>query len=241
MHKSQLTGFISKYAISKIDSVAWEITQNELKTKFISDDKSMIGEVILSDFKSGDMDGSKLGIYTTAQLLKLLSVLEDDISLSLNKLGDKIVSIKLNDHSTKINYALADLAIIPTVPVMKYVPKEFELVLKLDSEFINTYLRAKASLPDVVTFRVVSDGSDVVKIILGQTDVNTNTITLNVDTTQSQKIEDMYFNADIFADILSANKDCESELEISSEGIGRIKFNTKEYKSLYYLVAKKSQ
>ena len=155
----------------------------------------------------------------TAQLLKLLAVLEDDISLSLNRVGEKIVSLKLNDHSTKINYALADLAIIPTVPTMQYIPKEFELVLKLDSDFSNTYLRAKSALPEVVTFSVLSDDSNTAKIILGQTDVNTNTVTLNVDTTAAKNIDTMYFNADIFADILSANKDCESELEISSEGL----------------------
>lgn len=241
MHKSLLTGFISRYAISKIDSVTWEIASKKLKTRFISEDKSMIGEIVLSDFNAGDMEGSKLGVYMTAQLLKLLAVLEDDISLSLNKLGDKVVSLRLNDHSTKINYALADLAIVPHVPLMKYVPKEFELVLKMDSEFTNTFLRAKSALPDVVTFSVLSDDSSTAKIVLGQTDVNTNTVTLNVDTTTSQKIDKMYFNAEIFADILSANKDCEAELEISSEGIGRIKFQTKEYSSVYYLVAKKTQ
>lgn len=241
MHKSLLTGFISKYAINKIDSVAWEIASKKLRTRFISDDKSMVGEVILSDFKyDGDMEGSKLGIYMTTQLIKLLAVLEDDINLSLNKLGDKLVSLKLNDHTTKINYALSDLAIIPHVPVMKYIPKSFELVLKIDSDTANTYLRAKSALPEVVTFCVVSDGTESAKIILGQTDVNTNTVTLNVATTSTEKLDKMYFNADIFADILSANKDSEAELEISSEGIGRIKFNTKEYNSLYYLVAKKT-
>jgi hypothetical protein len=49
----------------------------------------------------------------------------------------------------------------------------------------------------------------------------------------------MYFNAEIFSDILSVHKDSETEFEISSEGIARIRFETKEYISLYYLVAKK--
>lgn len=239
MHKSLLTGFISRYTINKIDSVAWEVSSKKLKTRFISDDKSMIGDVTLLDFKSDDMDGAKLGIFKTAQLSKLFGVLEDDINLSLNKIGDKLVSIKLNDHKTKINYALSDLAIIPHVPAMKYVPGTFEVVLKIDSDLSDTFLKAKSALPEVVTFCVETDSSNFAKIVLGQTDVNTNTVTLNVETSKCEKMDKMHFNAEIFADILSANKDCPTELEISSEGIARIKFETKEYISLYYLVAKK--
>jgi len=240
MHKSQLTGFISRYTINKIDSVAWNIASKKLKTKFISDDKSMIGEVILLTFKGDDdMDGSELGIFKTAELSKMLGVLEDDMNLSLNKIGDKLVSLKLNDHTTKMNFPLSDLAIIPHVPVMKYIPKDFEVVLKIDSDFSDRFQKSKSALPEVVTFCVESNDSNFAKIIMGQTDVNTKTIILNVETSKNKKIEKMYFNADIFSDILLANKDCTTELEISSEGIARIKFETKEYMALYYLVAKK--
>ena len=239
MHKSQLTGFISRYTINKIDSVAWKMAPKNLKTRFISDDKSMIGEVTLLNFKSGDMDGSEFGIFKTSSLLKMLGVLEDDMNLSLNKIGDKLLSLKLNDHKTKATFALSDLAIIPHVPAMKYIPKDFEVVLKIESDFSDTFLKAKSALPEVVTFCVESNDTEFAKVVMGQTDVNTNTITLSVETSKNTKIDKMYFNAEIFADILSANKDCPTELEISSEGIARIKFETKEYISLYYLVAKK--
>ena len=214
MHKSILTGFISRYTINKIDSVAWSIAAKKLKTRFISDDKSMIGEITALDFKSNDeFDGAELGIFKTASLLKMLGVLEDDINLSLNKIGDKLVSLKLNDHRTKENFALSDLAIIPHVPAMKYIPKEFEVVLKINSDFTDTFLKAKAALPEVVTFCVESSDDTLAKVIMGQTDVNTNTITQNVDTVKNKKLENMYFNAEIFSDILSVHKDCEAEFE----------------------------
>ena len=165
MHKSQLNGFISRYTINKIDSVSWNIASNKLKTRFISDDKSMIGEVTLLDFKS-DVDNSELGIYKTAALSKMLGVLEDDINLSLNKIGDKLVSLKLNDHKTKMNFALSDLAIIPHVPPLKYIPDNFEVVLKIDSDFADTFLKAKSALPEVVTFCVESDDSSFAKVII---------------------------------------------------------------------------
>ena len=46
------------------------------------------------------------------------------------------------------------------------------------------------------------------------------------------------FNADLFKDVLVANKECESAvLEISEQGLARINFKVDEYDATYYLVA----
>ena len=46
------------------------------------------------------------------------------------------------------------------------------------------------------------------------------------------------FNANIFKEVLSANKECESAtFEVSSEGLSRITFKVDDYTSTYYLVA----
>jgi ribosome maturation factor RimP len=51
-------------------------------------------------------------------------------------------------------------------------------------------------------------------------------------------IDNLSFNANIFKEVLSANKECESaSLEISSEGLARITFNVDDYKSTYYMVS----
>ena len=46
------------------------------------------------------------------------------------------------------------------------------------------------------------------------------------------------FNANIFKEVLSANKECETAtLEVSSEGLSRITFKVDDYESTYYLVS----
>ena len=46
------------------------------------------------------------------------------------------------------------------------------------------------------------------------------------------------FNANMFANILTANKECEKAiLKVSSDGLATISFNIDDYKSEYFLVA----
>jgi hypothetical protein len=242
MQKSLLLNFISKYNnVGKIESVKWEIVGDQLRTNFISEDKSMIGEVRTFGFKS-DHDGVQLGIYKTSQLAKLLAPLSNEISpFDIEKVGDKLLSIKLNDEKSKMNYALSDLAVIPHVPTMKHIPKTFELSFKLDSDFVDTYTKALAALPEVVTFSIQPGKEGHAILTLGQTDVNTNRFIMTLDTIKSESIDKLFFNASLLSEILSANKGVDAEFEISNEGLAKIKFETKEYSALYYLVAKKNQ
>ena len=51
-------------------------------------------------------------------------------------------------------------------------------------------------------------------------------------------MEPISFNANMFASILQSNKDCESAtLEVSSQGLSRIKFSIDNYDSEYFLVS----
>ena len=45
------------------------------------------------------------------------------------------------------------------------------------------------------------------------------------------------FNANLFREVLSANKECESaKFEVSGDGLSRISFKIDDYESTYYLV-----
>lgn len=241
MQKSLLLNFISKYNnVGKIESVKWEIVGDKLKTHFISEDKSMIGEVKSFGFKS-DHDGAQLGIFKSSQLAKLLAPLSNEISpFDIEMVGDKPLSIKLNDEKSKMHYALSDLAVIPHVPTMKHIPINFELSFKLDADFVETYVKALSALQEVMTFSIQPGIDNHAILTLGQTDVNTNRFIMNIDTIKNEKIDKLFFNAQLLAEILSANKGVEADFEISNEGLARIKFETKEYSALYYLVAKKN-
>ena len=51
-------------------------------------------------------------------------------------------------------------------------------------------------------------------------------------------IDKISFNANLFKDVLSANKECSTAtLEVSNDGLARINFKVDDYDSTYYIVA----
>ena len=66
MEKNRLNRFISKYNLAGlVDSVAWTAENNTLTTKFISDDKTVLGVVTLDNF---EFENSTVGVYNTNTL-----------------------------------------------------------------------------------------------------------------------------------------------------------------------------
>ena len=238
MNKSKLTRFISKYHLGgTVNSVILNSNNNKLSTRFISGDKSVVGKVVLSKFKH--LEPCELGVYNTGQLSSLLSVLGDDVDVSLSRAGDKFISMELEDtkRKTKSKYMLSDLSVIPTPPELKNLPDSFELGLKVDAHFINTFISGKGALSEAETFTILTENGET-KIVIGYASIASNRVTIPVETTKQADIEPISFNANMFASILNANKDCESAtLEVSSAGLSRIKFSIDNYDSEYFLVS----
>ena len=162
--------------------------------------------------------------------------MSDDISMNLTKAGDKVVSLKVSDSASSVNYMLSDLSVIGQVPNMKSVP-DFEVKIKVDKSFMNKFVAGKGALADTDNFTVLTN-EDGVKIVIGYAEINTNRVTLPVETETYDVIDNVSFNANLFRDVLVANKECESAtLEVSSQGLARIKFKIDEYDATYYLVA----
>ena len=177
-----------------------------------------------------------MGVYNTEQLVKLLSVLSDNIGMDLMKVGDKAVSLKLSDSKSTVNYMLSDLSVINTPPNLKEIPN-FELKIKVDSSFMNKFIAGKSALPETDNFTIITTDNDC-KVVIGYAEINTNRVTLPVETDEVSKIDNVSFNANLFKDVLVANKECESAtLEVSSEGLARINFKIDDYDATYYLVA----
>ena len=238
MNKSQLTNFINKYTLGgEIKSTKWVSNGDSLATRFISGDKSVVGKVVLSKFKH--LEPCELGVYNTAQLGSLLSVLGDDVDVNLSRSGDKFISMELEDtkRKTKSKYMLSDLSVIPTPPELKNLPDSFELGIKVDAHFINTFISGKGALSEAETFTILTE-NDKTEIVIGYASIASNRVTIPVETTKFKLMEPISFNANMFASILSANKDCESAtLEVSSQGLSRIKFSIDNYDSEYFLVS----
>ena len=183
-----------------------------------------------------DFETSEIGVYSTDQFIKLLGVLDEDIRVHLTKAGDKAISLRVTDSNSAVNYMLSDTTIINAPPQMKQVP-EFEIEIDVTPQLITKFISGKSALADEEYFTVISDGNNT-KLVIGYASVNTNRVTIPVTTTKSQAIQNTSFDANLFKEVLSANKDCESAtLHVSSEGLSRITFNISGFSSTYFLVA----
>jgi hypothetical protein len=234
MEKSRLMNFISKYHLNGlVKSVAWN-SNGSLSTRFISDDKSVVGEVQMNTFNGTK---SSLGVYNTDLLVKLLGVLGNDVNFNVNLTQDKAFSLTLDDNSTTVNYMLADMAVIPPTPELKQLPP-FQVTIKLTKEFIDKFIRAKGALPEIEHFTLVKNQKlNKYQVVLGHSNLNSNRISLDIDCEVTEDIEPISFSAKYFREILAANKDLNGgTLAVSSEGLAKAEFEIDGFESRYFLV-----
>ena len=234
MQKSKLDKFIQKYNLGgNVNSVKWKSNGSSLSTSFVTPDKSLLGNVTVDKFS---FDSAELGIYQTDQLKSLIGVLGDDISLDLTSAGDRAISLNVKNGAISIDYVLSDLSVIPDPPALKRLP-EFGTKIKLDTKFINTFVKGKAALSDIDSFTILN-GKSGIEVVIGYSSTNTNRVNIPVETTSSNLEKPISFNANLFKEILVANKECTSAvLEVSNEGLAKVNFKVDDYDSTYYVVA----
>ena len=234
MQKSKLDRFISKYNLGgNVNSVKWKSNGSTLSPSFVTPDKSLLGNVKVDKFS---FDSAELGIYQTDQLKSLIGVLGDDISLDLTSAGDRAVSLNVKNGAISIDYVLSDLSVIPDPPALKRLP-EFGTQIKLDTKFINTFVKGKAALSDIDSFTILN-GKSGVEVVIGYSSTNTNRVNIPVETTSSNLEKPISFNANLFKEVLVANRECTSAvIEVSNEGLARVNFKVDDYDSTYFVVA----
>ena len=234
MQKSKLDRFIQKYNLGgNVNSVKWKSNANTLTTTFVTPDKSLLGTVKVDQFQFED---AELGVYQTDQLKSLIGVLGDDVSLNLTRAGDRAVSLNVKNGSVSIDYVLSDLSVISEPPALKRLP-DFSTRIKLDTKFINTFIKGKSALSDVDTFTVMN-GKDGVEVVIGYSSTNTNRVNIPVTTETSDIENPITFNANLFREVLVSNRECSSAvLEVSNEGLARVNFRVDDYDSTYHIVA----
>ena len=234
MQKTKLNKFIQKYNLGgNVNSVKWKSGGDRLSTTFVTPDKSLLGTVTVDKFKFED---AELGVYQTDLLKNLLGVLDDDLSLSLSRFGDKVVALKAKNGSVSVDYVLSDLSVIADPPELKRLP-EFGTHIKLDSKFIETFIKGKSALNDVDTFTILKTDNGV-EVVIGYSSTNTNRVNIPVDTVTEDLTDSVTFNANLFKEVLVANKECTSAvLEVSNEGLAKVNFKIDDYDSTYYIVA----
>tara|TARA_B100000287_G_C20417848_1_gene696244 strand:+ start:82 stop:804 length:723 start_codon:yes stop_codon:yes gene_type:complete len=235
MQKVKIDKFIQKYNLGgNVNSVRWKSNGTSLSTSFVTDDKSLKGTVTMNN---SNIESSEIGVYSTDILQKLLTVLNNDISISLSKFDNRAVTLNVSDDSAiSFDYQLADLSVINNPPELKRLP-DFQTQIKVDSNFIGSFIKGKSALADVETFTILNDKGQL-KVIIGYSSINTNRVNIPVETMSNGIIDPITFNANLFKEVLSANSNCTSAiLEVSNDGLARINFKIDDYDSTYYIVA----
>ena len=233
MNKVRVTRFIQKYNLAGlVESVSWKAADGKLVTRFISDDKTVLGEVELDNFTQTTPE---LGVYTTSRLTKLLSVADEDIEFDVQQVEGKAVNLFIKNGDTKLQFQLADLAVIPSVPDLKSIP-EWDIEIGFDAKFIDKFIKAKNALSDVDTFTILSKDEQL-KIVLGYSNVNSDRIEFTAQKDFTKEIKPISFSAKYFKEILTANKEATSvTLKVSTAGLAHAEFKVDDFTSKYYLV-----
>ena len=233
MNKNNLLKFIQKYSLGGlIESVAWNAEGTKLSVRFISDDKTLLGEVEFNAFTSTPFN---VGIYTTSLLKNMIGVLDSDIALKVDKAGDKAVTLKLSSDDTETSYQLADLGVIPPVPDLKALP-DFTIEIDMTSQMVDKFIKAKGALSDIDTFTVFTEKGDL-KMAIGYSSISTNRITFTCKKDFGADIKPISFSAKYLKEVLTANKEATSaKLLVSSDGLCHVQFQVDDFVSKYYLV-----
>ena len=234
MQKTKLNRFIQKYNLNgNVNSVKWSSKDNTLSTTFVTSDKTLMGTVKVDNFQ---FDNGDVGVYTTDQLIKLLGVLGEDVTMNVSRSADKAISMNVANGVVSVDYTLSDLSVIPDPPQLKRIP-DFQTQIKVDSSFIETFIKGKSALSEAETFTIVN-GHTGPEVVIGYATTNTNRVNIPVETTSNGLTDNISFNANLFRDVLVSNKECTSAtLEVSNEGLARINFKVDDYDSTYYIVA----
>ena len=237
MNKITLDTFIQKYNLGgSINSVKWESNGDTLSTRFISPDKSLLGELSLS---KQSLPNFEVGVYDTPLLSKMLGTLADKIDFNLLKspTDDKQpVAFGFSDGKISVSYVLAALGVIPDVPELKNVP-EFDTLINIDTQFINSFIRGKGALSDVEHFSIQPTEGGV-EFVIGFSDINSNRISIKVQSGAVKLTESIVFNANLFKEVLNANKECsKAVLQVSASGLAHLEFKIDDFNVKYYLVS----
>jgi hypothetical protein len=239
MHKSVLQSVISKYYLGGIiETAKLNIENNELQIKFVSPNKDMIGSLQHNNFP---ISNCTLPIFNTTQLLKLLSITSNDISLLIEKKQKVFTKLHISDTNFNLSYALADEFLLPKVGEVTE-PQEYEIKIPLNAENIDSLIKAKNALPGVDFMTIKSDinlGSkeSIVEFTFGEDNEHSNKITYNIPAEVNSGRINIPFNSEIFKEILVANKDMGGGvISISEKGLMVMEFEKNEIKTKYFLV-----
>jgi hypothetical protein len=245
INKLNLVSNIEKYYLNGIvESVKWNVSNKKINVTFVSPNQDLVGSVE-SDI---DLEDGTLGIFNTSGLLKMLSILDMDILINVEKQHKSATKLLIEDSNFSLQYSLADPFIIQPTP--EIAEPEYEVTFNIDSEFITRFSKAKSALgsniKEIVRASTIvnNDGNKEVKLILGEPTSHSNKIEFTVPAEfESTHPDYLLFNSSHIKEILNANKEdiIEATGKLSVNGLLKLVFTTETSISTYYLPELRSE
>ena len=235
INKSALTSVISKYYLNGLNNqVKWRIKDKKL-TIYAGE----AGRVCKVEHLNLPLEDSELGVFDTHKLSKLISIINGDLMVSLEKIKSVYTKMHIADSNFDLTYSLADILILGKNTYYED-PESFEIELDLNKEDIDALIKAKNALTDINSMLITSttdmDGTNICEFIFGDNTGFSNRISYQIQGNISKSSIEIPFDSDIFKDILNANKDMDSgTLKLSEVGMLKLNFNSEEIKSEYFI------
>lgn len=215
-----------------VQSVVWLVSKGQVQIKFISTVNSTAGFLTFS----APIDDSEFGIYDTSALLKLMSIMKDDVNVTLLKEHDVYMKMVVTDDVYDGSFSLADIKSIEEAPSIEE-PKVYEVSFPLDKEFKEQYLKAYKALGSINRFTLQTTKTDV-KITLGNKESYANKISFSKECPDFLPLKKpKSFSGDAIAEIFKCNNDIfYGLLEVSEEGLMKVTIKDDNYTVNYYLI-----
>jgi hypothetical protein len=244
METEKIESIIEKYHLNGLcESTRWDIKNRNLFIRFVSPNKDMAGEITCKNF---DIEDSNIAIFNTTQLLKLISTLDKNITINLQKTNKSYTKLYISDKIFNITYPLAEPMMVPAVPEINE-PSEYDIIVSLDKNHINNIIKAKNSLSNDNTVLVSDDkdlkGNQIIKFTFGGDNDYSNKITYDVITEHEYEKfaldEPIPFDSDILKTILNSNKSFDNMImSINNQGLLKLEFFFEDINVKYFLLRK---
>ena len=240
MKKLYFLDVIEKYHLGGlVERVKITISNKTLESKFITTNKNLIGTIMAPNI---ELEDCEFGVYDTSQLLKLIGITDQLLTLNIEKKGKIANKLLIADADYNLEYTLADTMLTPAIP--SFDEPSYDMEANINREFIDKFVKAKKALTTEIF--TISSGSDplnnnVLFFNLGGSEGYTNKVNFYIPAIKVSTLgEPIKFSIEEFNEILLANKELKlSTLRVSEEGLLKVNFENEEgVKVSYVLVGK---
>lgn len=236
LSKDRFVKFLEKYHLGGIIETAWIEVKDDVLFATVKDEGGAIrGHVILNDF---GMNDGEIGCYSTSSLLKMLSILDNDINIIPTKRESDglITALNISDaKGKKIRFATHEADIIDRDGKKGQV-KNYEVKISLNNENIDDIILAYNALNSNITFL---QRDKKFYVVLNHSQNNENNIEIQIETEKvDEDFEYMTFDAKCIKNILEVNKRryVDAYIELSNKGIAKFYFEDQDSVAEYWIV-----